>query len=366
MRGVLPQAEPSGAHKEAVAPLRTASAGIGSLGGMSLNTRVEEVAVRAASEPMPGLGSGGMGMLGGGKKPAATNAPTAAPKENPPSTAGHDEPPSVGEPASGNQSVPAALEDAAASPDAKAIFLYVNDPNGCPNRLMTESGEIVWAAQLSAWADVRSIDVDLVRNNLRLQGQYFDEETGFNYNRYRYYDPKLGQFIGQDPLTLQAGENLYDFAPSAINWMDALGLSCDEVLDSAAMINLQRRLANMVNQVRDELLNDPKLLRRYLTDGELDAIADHPWTMRLFFGTALQRRVTDLAEGDNVLSVLRPTRGNAPQDYFGPGGLGYEITGSSPSSIWSHSQRDGVDVVVTYDSIPGNFGYNWTGGGNGG
>ncbi|WP_411852744.1 RHS repeat-associated core domain-containing protein [Stenotrophomonas sp. LGBM10] len=113
------------------------------------------------------------------------------------------------------------------------------------------------------------MSVDVVRNNLRLQGQYFDEETGFNYNRYRYYDPKLGQFIGQDPLTLQAGENLYDFAPSAINWMDALGLSCDEVLDSAAMINLQRRLANMVNQVRDELLNDPKLLRRYL--GQCDS-----------------------------------------------------------------------------------------------
>ncbi|WP_141058143.1 RHS repeat-associated core domain-containing protein [Stenotrophomonas rhizophila] len=359
MRGVLPQAEPSGAHKEAAAPLRTASAGIGSLGGMSLNTRVEKVAVRAASEPMPGLGSGGMGMLGGGKKPAVTNAPTAAPKENSQSTAGHDDLPSVVEPASGNQSVPTASEDAAASADAKAILLYVNDPNGCPNRLMTESGELVWAAQLSAWAEVRSIDVDVVRNNLRLQGQYFDEETGFNYNRYRYYDPKLGQFIGQDPLTLQAGENLYDFAPSAINWMDALGLSCDEVLDSAAMINLQRRLAGMVNQVRDELLNDPKALQNQLRRKEIDAIIDEPWRMRLFFGTALQRRVTELAEGDSVLSVLKPTRGNAPQDYFGPGGLGYEITGGSKSSIFSHSQRPGVDAVVTYESIPADFGYKW-------
>ncbi|HEL4244288.1 hypothetical protein I5U23_03540 [Stenotrophomonas maltophilia] len=196
-------------------------------------------------------------------------------------------------------------------------------------------------------------------NNLRLQGQYFDEETGLNYNRYRYYDPKLGQFIGQDPLTLQAGENLYDFAPSAVNWIDALGLSCDEVLDPRAMINLQRRLASMVNEVRDELLNNPKLLQDQLRRAEIDAIIDEPWRMRLFFGTALQRRVTDLAQGDSVLSVLRPTRGNAPQDYFGPGGLGYEITGGSKSSIFSHSQRSGVDAVVTYESIPADFGYKW-------
>jgi len=31
-----------------------------------------------------------------------------------------------------------------------------------------------------------------VQNNLRFQGQYWDEETGLHYNRFRYYDPGTG------------------------------------------------------------------------------------------------------------------------------------------------------------------------------
>jgi RHS repeat-associated protein len=365
--GTAEQPQPSVSRKEAAVPMRVGGAGMGSLGGMSLGARSEPTVTKAVNAPMGGLGSGGMGMLGGGKKPAASNAPVGAANLTPQPANERVDFPLAAEPMLASETEPAASIEDAAPVETKAILLYVNDTNGCPNRLLTDTGQLVWAAQLSAWAEVRSISVDVVRNNLRLQGQYFDEETGLNYNRYRYYDPKLGQFIGQDPLTLQAGENLYDFAPSAINWMDALGLSCDEVLDSAAMINLQRRLAAMVNQVRDELLNNPNLLKRQLRPKEIDAIVDEPWRMRLFFGTALQRRVTALAEGDSVLSVLKPTRGNAPQDYFGPGGLGYEITGGSRSSIFSHSQRPGVDAVVTYESIPADFGYKWadwsTGGG---
>ena len=44
---------------------------------------------------------------------------------------------------------------------------------------------------------------------LRFQGQYFDAETGLHYNRSRYYDPQVGRFTTQDPISLAGGLNLY-------------------------------------------------------------------------------------------------------------------------------------------------------------
>ncbi|MFT1604208.1 RHS repeat-associated core domain-containing protein, partial [Enterobacter hormaechei subsp. oharae] len=45
--------------------------------------------------------------------------------------------------------------------------------------------------------------------NLRMQGQYLDRETGLHYNLCRYYDPDCGRFTQQDPIGLAGGINLY-------------------------------------------------------------------------------------------------------------------------------------------------------------
>lgn len=43
-------------------------------------------------------------------------------------------------------------------------------------------------------------------------GREYDPETGLQYNRARYYDPKLGRFISQDPMSFGAGDaNLYRY-----------------------------------------------------------------------------------------------------------------------------------------------------------
>lgn len=107
------------------------------------------------------------------------------------------------------------------------IYLYHNDPNGCPTRLLDPSGKVVWAAQYSAWGGVERLLVDLVDNPLRLQGQYEDWETGLHYNRFRYYEAISGQFASQDPLRLNAGDHIYSYATSILRWVDPLGLSCE-------------------------------------------------------------------------------------------------------------------------------------------
>jgi RHS repeat-associated protein len=111
---------------------------------------------------------------------------------------------------------------------ANKIYLYHNDPNGCPTRLLDVSGDVVWAAQYSGWGEVEKLLVDRVDNPIRLQGQYEDEETGMHYNRYRYYDSSIGIFVTQDPLRLMAGENIYSFALNT-QWIDPIGLSCRSV-----------------------------------------------------------------------------------------------------------------------------------------
>ncbi|MDT3238784.1 MULTISPECIES: RHS repeat-associated core domain-containing protein [Pseudomonas syringae group] len=54
----------------------------------------------------------------------------------------------------------------------------------------------------------------------------FDVETGLHYNTFRYYDPEIGRFTTQDPIGLLGGENLYQYAPNTISWIDPWGLSC--------------------------------------------------------------------------------------------------------------------------------------------
>ena len=63
---------------------------------------------------------------------------------------------------------------------------------------------------------------------IRFQGQYFDDESGLHYNRYRYYSPKQQRFINQDPIGLVGGINHYQYAPNPVNWVDPFGLSCKE------------------------------------------------------------------------------------------------------------------------------------------
>ncbi|PPS61390.1 hypothetical protein CR917_10575 [Pseudomonas sp. BRM28] len=64
-----------------------------------------------------------------------------------------------------------------------------------------------------------------LNNPIRFQGQYHDHETGLHYNRYRYYDPAVGRFVGQDPIGYLGGFNLYQYVPNPIDWIDPWGLA---------------------------------------------------------------------------------------------------------------------------------------------
>jgi len=111
----------------------------------------------------------------------------------------------------------------------RRLLHYYTDPNGSPIRVFDGKGATLWSATYTAWGHALPAPAGSIDNPLRYQGQYHDPETGLHYNRYRYFDSNIGQFVGQDPLRLATGSNLYAYAPNAIAWADPLGLHSTEV-----------------------------------------------------------------------------------------------------------------------------------------
>ncbi|MDM0031357.1 RHS repeat-associated core domain-containing protein, partial [Variovorax sp. J22P271] len=100
------------------------------------------------------------------------------------------------------------------------------DHLGTPMELTDDKGKIVWEGDYKAFGKAKATSFDGFTNNLRFQGQYFDEETGMHYNRYRYYNPGAGRYISKDPIGLVGGRNLFSYvASSPINAVDAVGLA---------------------------------------------------------------------------------------------------------------------------------------------
>ena len=75
------------------------------------------------------------------------------------------------------------------------------------------------------WGSVVKEEVAEIQQRLRFQGQYFDEETGFHYNRFRYFDPTIGAYQSPDPIGIRGGANVYKYAPNPISWIDPFGLA---------------------------------------------------------------------------------------------------------------------------------------------
>ena len=116
--------------------------------------------------------------------------------------------------------------------------------------MTNENGAVVWEADYEPSGSA-NVSNELVTNNLRFPGQYYDQESRLHYNYHRYYDPVMGRYLRPDPLNFGivqiARQNyqtaldatlLYQYAlytPQAfnyytyvygnpVNWTDPMGL----------------------------------------------------------------------------------------------------------------------------------------------
>ncbi|KGN83754.1 hypothetical protein HR15_11630 [Porphyromonas gulae] len=92
--------------------------------------------------------------------------------------------------------------------------------------MYNSDGEKTWSAELDIYGSVRNfVGRSLSDCPFRYQGQYEDEETGLYYNRFRYYDPKIGNYLSQDPVGLAGtNPNIYAYVHDTNISIDELGL----------------------------------------------------------------------------------------------------------------------------------------------
>ncbi len=86
------------------------------------------------------------------------------------------------------------------------VYWVHGDQLGTPVMLTNTDGNAVWEATFAPFGEAVSVNEDpdgdgtAVTMNIRMPGQYFDAETGLNYNWHRYYDPAVGRYIEPDPV----------------------------------------------------------------------------------------------------------------------------------------------------------------------
>jgi RHS repeat-associated protein len=113
-------------------------------------------------------------------------------------------------------------------------YYYHNDHLATPQKMTDSSGVVRWFADYKPFGEA-AIDtqVTTITNNLRFPGQYFDAETGLNYNYFRDYNPAIGRYVEADPIGLRGGNNLYIYARQNPGvFTDLRGLEpCEQVTD---------------------------------------------------------------------------------------------------------------------------------------
>ena len=106
-------------------------------------------------------------------------------------------------------------------------YTIISDYMGRPVEAYNSYGNVVWQADYDVYGDLRNIKGIRDFIPFRQLGQYEDDETRLYYNRFRYYDPRIGNYISQDPIRL-AGNNptLYGYVAEPNGWVDPFGLDC--------------------------------------------------------------------------------------------------------------------------------------------
>ncbi|MBB1383439.1 RHS domain-containing protein, partial [Shewanella sp. SR41-2] len=167
---------------------------------------------------------------------------------------------------------------------AGPVYYYHLDQLGTPICLTDENTQIVWRSQQDVFGQtiestsIKNTDIeytdfkdaakqDKITNPSRFQGQYFDDESGLHYNRFRYYSPGQARFIHQDPIGLVGGINHYQYAPNHVNWVDPFGLLCKEG-QSKVKAALDANLV-ISDELKDKLIALTKLENTPFTADEM-------------------------------------------------------------------------------------------------
>lgn len=112
----------------------------------------------------------------------------------------------------------------AGNASADQIYYMHTDHLNTPTLVTNQKREVVWEGVRQPFGETQET-IAAIRQPLRFPGQYFDQETGLDYNYYRDYDPALGRYVQSDPIGLAGDINTYAYVGgNPILYIDPYGL----------------------------------------------------------------------------------------------------------------------------------------------
>lgn len=127
---------------------------------------------------------------------------------------------------------PIALYTKAQGQATAELFLIETDQINTPRIIKDQQNQIRWRwdttdpfGQIPP-NEQPTTGLAAVKFNLRMPGQYFDQESGLFYNMNRSYNPQTGRYLESDPIGLNGGLNTYTYVNgNPVTFVDPLGLA---------------------------------------------------------------------------------------------------------------------------------------------
>jgi RHS repeat-associated protein len=118
------------------------------------------------------------------------------------------------------------------TPSSGQLMFLHDDRLGTPQSGTDSTGDLVWSARYDPFGVGGPASGGGIQN-LRMPGQEFEVETGWNHNGFRDYVPELGRYLETDPVGLAGGANTFAYAnANPIGNADPTGLAPNALLPS--------------------------------------------------------------------------------------------------------------------------------------
>jgi RHS repeat-associated protein len=162
------------------------------------------------------------------------------------------------------------------------ILWALTDHLGTVRDVVNDSGTVVNHLLYDSFGNVASETNAAVDYLFGFTGRERDEESGLNFHRARYYNPGIGRWISEDPISFAAGDynlNRYTFN-DPVNHRDPSGLSDDMGINApSANVQFWNGAAGMQGNGRTDI-SDPKafldLSRRVVEYSDLPVDPENP------------------------------------------------------------------------------------------
>ena len=211
------------------------------------------------------------------------------------------------------------------------FYALVADLAGAPQELIDpDDGSVAgWVTQsLYGRRCWRGVDSPLL-----FIGQYEDQESGWVYNRFRFYDPWSGVYGSQDPLGVAPNPATpYGYVGNPVLWVDPDALkACSGVLSDAIL--------TMMRHVDDIAVNDKTLRNIFNVAGMVDADGN------IYFASgAMHNLDPSRYPGLNIVSLGSPAEWKGLEWYE-------RLPFHAEQKLLDYAKANNIDVAAIYTYI---------------